>query len=131
MQEMEGGAGRAAESDRGRELALAARCASGDRDAQRALFREQRERVHRTLYRIMGSNRHTEDLAQDAFIEVFRSVGGLRGQLPRGLHVRTAGGGLPATRRRLHDQRRVLHGLLRSGDDAVLDLPRMTARQRG
>ena len=62
------------------ERALAARCASGDREAQRVLFGEQRDRVHRTLYRIMGSNRHMEDLAQDAFVEVFRSIGSFRGE---------------------------------------------------
>ncbi len=74
-----GGTAASAEQ-RDRERGLAERCASGDREAQRSLFREQRDRVHRTLYRIMGSNRHMEDLAQDAFLEVFRCIGSFRGE---------------------------------------------------
>lgn len=61
------------------DLALASRCAAGDRDAQRALFREHRARVHATLYRVLGSNRDMEDLVQEAFLEVFRSLAGFRG----------------------------------------------------
>jgi RNA polymerase sigma-70 factor (ECF subfamily) len=59
---------------------LARRCAVGDRDAQRELFDRQRDQVERTLFRVMGSNRHMEDLAQDTFIEVFRSIGSFRGE---------------------------------------------------
>ena len=62
------------------DLALTRRCASGDTAAQRQLFREQRVRVHRTLYRILGSNREMEDLIQDVFIEVFRSLDRFRGE---------------------------------------------------
>jgi len=69
-----------AEQLRREERGLAERCAQGDRVAQRELFRAQRHQIHRTLHRIMGSNRHVEDLAQDAFIEVFRSIGGFRGE---------------------------------------------------
>jgi RNA polymerase sigma-70 factor (ECF subfamily) len=62
------------------DLELARRCAHGDREAQLALFEQQRAQVHRTLFRIMGSNRHMEDLAQDAFIEVFASIASFRGE---------------------------------------------------
>lgn len=62
------------------EIELARRCAGGSRDAQRALFQQQRLRVHRTLFRIMGSNRHMEDLVQDTFIEVLASVGSFAGR---------------------------------------------------
>lgn len=62
------------------DLALARRCASGDPAAQRQLFREQRARVHRTLFRILGSNREMEDLLQEVFIEVFRSLDRYRGE---------------------------------------------------
>lgn len=65
-----------AESD----LELARRCVAGDAAAQRELFREHRTRVHRTLYRILGSNRDIEDLIQDAFIEVFKSLASFRGE---------------------------------------------------
>lgn len=62
------------------DVELAARCAAGERDAQRTLFRDYRERVHATLYRIMGSNRDIEDLVQEAFLQVFRSIHGYRGE---------------------------------------------------
>jgi RNA polymerase sigma-70 factor (ECF subfamily) len=62
------------------DIALAARCAAGERDAQRTLFRDYRERVHATLYRIMGSNRDMEDLVQEVFLQVFRSIQSYRGE---------------------------------------------------
>jgi len=61
------------------DLSLAQRAASGDRAAQRALFVAQRNGVHRTLFRILGNNRDLEDLVQDAFLEIFRSLGSFRG----------------------------------------------------
>ena len=62
------------------DLALAQRCAAGDRAAQRAFFQRQREQVHRTLFRVLGSNRDVEDLIQDTFIEVFGSLASFRGE---------------------------------------------------
>lgn len=62
------------------DLALAGRCAEGDRAAQREVFRTHKQRVHGTLYRILGSNRDMEDLVQDAFLEVFRSLPRFRGE---------------------------------------------------
>jgi RNA polymerase sigma-70 factor (ECF subfamily) len=64
-----------AESER-----LARRAASGDRSAQRELFQQLKRRLHATLYRIMGSNEAMEDLLQDTFIEVFRSLPSYRGE---------------------------------------------------
>jgi RNA polymerase sigma-70 factor (ECF subfamily) len=62
------------------DLALAKRCLAGDRGAQRGLFDGHKKRVHIVLYRIMGSNRHMEDLVQDAFLEIFRSLPHFRGE---------------------------------------------------
>lgn len=62
------------------DVALAGRCAAGEHEAQRALFHEYRDRVHATLYRIMGSNRDMEDLVQEAFLQVFRSLHSYRGE---------------------------------------------------
>lgn len=62
------------------ELALAQRCAAGDALAQRELFARQRLVVHRTLFRILGSNRQIEDLIQDTFVEVFKAIGSFRGE---------------------------------------------------
>jgi RNA polymerase sigma-70 factor, ECF subfamily len=61
------------------EADLVARCVAGDADAQRVLFERERTRVHRLLYRVMGSNAQLDDLIQDAFLEVFRSLPGFRG----------------------------------------------------
>lgn len=58
---------------------LAARCAAGDRAAQRALFAQVKQAMHRTLYRILGANRDIEDVLQDSFLAVFRSIDSFRG----------------------------------------------------
>jgi len=62
------------------DFGLAQRCASGDRAAQSALFSQYRRQVHGILYRILGSNRELEDLVQDSFIQVFRSLERFRGE---------------------------------------------------
>ena len=59
---------------------LAARCAAGDRGAQRELFLRSRAAVHRTLYRVLGSNQDIEDLIQDAYLAMFRSIGSYAGR---------------------------------------------------
>lgn len=69
------------------DVELANRCASGDRRAQRQLFDEYRDRVHATLYRIMGSNRDMEDLVQEAFLQVFRSIHSFRGEAKLGTWI--------------------------------------------
>ncbi|HMG23535.1 MAG TPA: hypothetical protein VK607_19510, partial [Kofleriaceae bacterium] len=56
-----------ASATREHDLELARRAAAGDRGAQRQLFLEQRNNVHRALYRILGANREIEDLLQDSF----------------------------------------------------------------
>jgi len=43
--------------------------------------------VHGTLYRILGSNADIDDLLQDAFIEVFRSVSTFRGEASLGTWI--------------------------------------------
>jgi RNA polymerase sigma-70 factor, ECF subfamily len=63
---------------------LARRCVSGDRVAQRELFQRERRRVHVILYRVLGSNADMEDLLQETFIEVFRSIPGFRGEAALG-----------------------------------------------
>jgi RNA polymerase sigma-70 factor (ECF subfamily) len=60
-------------------LDLARQVVAGDRAAQSAFFRRERQRVHRILYRIVGSNSDMEDLVQDVFIQIFRSLSGFRG----------------------------------------------------
>lgn len=59
---------------------LARRCAAGDRASQRLLYEREKRRAHATLYRIFGSNRHVEDVIQDVFLQVFRSIPTFRGE---------------------------------------------------
>jgi RNA polymerase sigma-70 factor (ECF subfamily) len=61
------------------DVELAKRCVSGDPAAQLEVFRLQKQRVHATLYRVLGSNADMEDLVQDTFIEIFRSLPTFRG----------------------------------------------------
>lgn len=58
----------------GELVAVAARCAQGDRTAQRELFLRTRGAVHRTLYRILGNNQDIEDLLQETYLMVFRGI---------------------------------------------------------
>jgi RNA polymerase sigma-70 factor (ECF subfamily) len=58
---------------------LIARCLEGERAAERELFRRERTRVHATLYRMLGTNREIDDLLQETFLEVFRSLPSFRG----------------------------------------------------
>ncbi len=68
-----------AESALDEEAALVARCQARDPAALRVLFDRERSRVHRLLYRVVGANTHMDDLIQDTFLEVFRSLPGFRG----------------------------------------------------
>lgn len=61
------------------ELELAARCASGDRSAQHQVFHDHKRNVHATLFRILGPNSELEDLIQETFFQVLRSIGNFRG----------------------------------------------------
>jgi RNA polymerase sigma-70 factor (ECF subfamily) len=62
------------------EGSLVARSIAGDPSAQRELFRRERRKVHATLYRILGSNLSMDDLIQEVFIEVFKSLHTFRGE---------------------------------------------------
>jgi RNA polymerase sigma-70 factor (ECF subfamily) len=62
------------------DLRLAERCVAGDRAAQRELFQAYKRRVHATLYRLVGSNGPMDDLLQEAFLNVFRSLKTYRGE---------------------------------------------------
>ncbi len=62
------------------DRSLIDRSIAGERSAQRELFRRQSRRVHATLFRVLGSNVAMDDLLQDVFIEVFRSLASFRGE---------------------------------------------------
>src|SRR5262245_18493702 len=61
------------------ERELVRRCAAGERVAQTRLFRQEVRRDHGLLYRVLGPNGPPEDLIQETFLRVFRSLGQFRG----------------------------------------------------
>lgn len=71
---------KASETEREGDRALVRRCLGEDASAQRALFQRLKRTIHRTLYRIMGSNAQVPDLIQDSFVEVFRSLPSFEGR---------------------------------------------------
>lgn len=88
------------------DLALAQRCVSGSRAAQRELFDREARRVHAAIFRILGSNAQMDDLMQDAFLEIFRSLKSFRGESSLGTwidrcSVRVAYAYLSSKRRRI------------------------------
>jgi RNA polymerase sigma-70 factor (ECF subfamily) len=62
------------------DAALARRASSGDRGAQQLLFLQLKAAVHATLYRVLGSNTHMDDLLQESFLAVFRALPSYRGE---------------------------------------------------
>jgi RNA polymerase sigma factor (sigma-70 family) len=59
---------------------LIAACIAGDGRAQRELFRREYPRVNATVYRLLGSMRDVDDLAQETFVAVFRALSTFRGE---------------------------------------------------
>lgn len=57
-----------------------ARAQAGDEAAFQELFLAHRDTVARVVYRIMGPTPELEDVVQDVFIHVYRSIGKFRGE---------------------------------------------------
>jgi len=49
-------------------------CRTGDKQAFRALFIQHRDHVARVVYRMLGPSADLEDLIQEVFVQVFRSL---------------------------------------------------------
>ncbi|MDI7268487.1 MAG: RNA polymerase sigma factor [Myxococcota bacterium] len=58
---------------------LAARCRDGDAEAFRELYRTHRPRVARLVHRIVGPDAEVEDVIQETFIQVHRSLPSFQG----------------------------------------------------
>lgn len=61
------------------ERELIARAASGDPEAQRALYEAHVDRVYRLAFRLAGDDDLARDFTQDAFIRAFQRLGDFRG----------------------------------------------------
>lgn len=57
---------------------LLAACRSGDADAFEELVRRTQRRVFTLAYRLVGDRTEAEDVAQEAYLRVYRSLGGFR-----------------------------------------------------
>ncbi|MEO8701933.1 MAG: RNA polymerase sigma factor, partial [Kofleriaceae bacterium] len=62
------------------DVLLVDRCLIGEPAATRELFRRHRNRVHASLFRVLGGNRDMDDLLQEAFLQVFQSLRGWRAE---------------------------------------------------
>jgi RNA polymerase sigma-70 factor (ECF subfamily) len=62
------------------EAELIARAAGGDAVAFRHLYEAHRERVARLAYRVLGARHEIEDVIQEVFVQVYRSLPDFRGQ---------------------------------------------------
>jgi RNA polymerase sigma-70 factor (ECF subfamily) len=62
------------------EAQLIARAAGGDADAFRGLYEAHRERVARLAYRVLGGRHDLEDVVQEVFVQVYKSLPDFRGQ---------------------------------------------------
>lgn len=59
---------------------LVERCRAGDAEAFRELFRKHRNDVARLVHRMLGPSSDVEDVIQEVFLQVHRSVRDFRGQ---------------------------------------------------
>jgi RNA polymerase sigma-70 factor (ECF subfamily) len=62
------------------EEAMVARAANGDRVAFRDLYVKHRSDVARLVYRMLGAQRDLDDVVQEVFFQVHRSLKDFRGQ---------------------------------------------------
>lgn len=62
------------------EAQLIARAAGGDAVAFRRLYETHRERVARLAFRVLGAHRDLEDVVQEVFVQVYKSLPDFRGQ---------------------------------------------------
>jgi Sigma-70 region 2 len=62
------------------DLTLARLCAAGDRCAQTELYEKFQRKIKATCSRITRNADAAEDLTQDIFIQIFRTIGGFKGE---------------------------------------------------
>ena len=97
---------------------LISRAAGGDATAFQALVERYRSMVYRVAYQFAGNHHDAEDIAQDVFIKVYRSLDGFRqdAQLTSWLYRITMNACIAHRRRRAHT------AAAASGEDAAQTL---------
>ncbi len=55
-------------------------CQQGERSAQADFYRRYRQEVARTVHKVLGPDADLEDVVQDVFVEVFRSIEKFKGE---------------------------------------------------
>lgn len=60
--------------------AIVKACQDGDEAAFKDLYRTHRTDVHRIVYRLLGPTDDLEDVIQEVFLQVYRSIGNFKGQ---------------------------------------------------
>ncbi|MFQ5752358.1 MAG: RNA polymerase sigma factor [bacterium] len=61
------------------DLQLILLCQNGDREAQHQLYHQHKDTVFSIAYRMTNNQQEAEDLAQMAFVRIFRKIGSFRG----------------------------------------------------
>jgi RNA polymerase sigma-70 factor (ECF subfamily) len=79
MDSHERGSGGAAPARAGQDVVIA-RAAAGDKNAFKALYEGHRHDVARLVYRMLGARSDLEDVIQEVFFQVYRSLKDFRGQ---------------------------------------------------
>jgi RNA polymerase sigma-70 factor (ECF subfamily) len=62
------------------EVDLIAKAASGDRTAFRTLYARHRDVVARLVFRMLSGSRDVDDVVQEVFVQVYKSLRDFRGQ---------------------------------------------------
>ena len=64
-------------------------CRNGERIAQRALYDQYKSQMYTLAYRITGNFEDAEDVLQEGFLKVFRSINNFRGESKAGTWIHT------------------------------------------
>ena len=102
---------------------ILAACRRGDSKAFEEVVRRTYRHVYTQAYRLVGDRQEAEDVAQDAYLRVFRSLAGFRGeaQFETWLYRIVANAALSHLRRR-----RRFGELMTPPEDEPLDFPSRT-----
>lgn len=68
---------------------LVTRCQAGDRDAVRQLYEQYSQAMYQVCLRMMNNIHDAEDMLQESFYQVFKSIGSFRGEATIGSWIKT------------------------------------------